>query len=262
MYNNIKISVITPSFNQANFIERSIDSVLNQKTDFPFEIIIIDGGSTDGTVEILKKYSGKIRWLSEQDKGQADAINKGIRMAKGDILGWLNSDDLYFSGTLQNIAVHFDRNPDAVWLYGQCNIINGQDHEIRKWITKHKNRSGSAFSYHKLLTENYISQPAVFFRKKVIDQIGFLDPSLHYAMDYDLWLRLAELSVPIVVNEYLASFRMHRTSKSTVNSRNLFTEQYAIHKKYDQSRFLLFIHRVKILQITLVYRILELISRK
>jgi glycosyltransferase involved in cell wall biosynthesis len=262
MAEKIRLSVITPSYNQVKFIERTLDSVLNQKANFPFEIIVIDGGSTDGTLDILKKYSTRISWVSEKDKGQSDAVNKGIRMARGEIIGWLNSDDLYLPGTLQKVAGCFDNNPEAAWLYGQCNIIDEYDHEIRKWITTHKNRSGSSFSFHKLLTENYISQPAVFFRKKSIDDTGNLDPELHYAMDYDLWLRLAVLTKPIVINDCLASFRMHGSSKSSVNSRNLFTEQYAIHKKFDKNRFRLFIHRVKILQISCVYSVLALIARK
>lgn len=262
MANKIKISIITPSFNQAEFLERTIKSVSDQETTCSFEHIVVDGGSTDGTLDILNAYSERIRWVSEKDKGQADAINKGIRLAKGEIIGWLNSDDLYLPGTFQKVAHYFDINPDEAWLYGQCNIIDEYDHEIRKWITRHKNRSGSKFSFHKLLTENYISQPAVFFRKYILNHTGYLDTGLHYAMDYDLWLRFSDLSAPIVVNDYLASFRMHGSSKSSVNSRNLFTEQYAIHKKYDQDRFRLFIHRFKILQITFVYGILALFARK
>jgi glycosyltransferase involved in cell wall biosynthesis len=262
MSENIKISVITPSFNQAEYIERTLNSVLFQETDFRFELIVMDGGSTDGTLEILKKYQEKIRWISEKDDGQADAINKGLKLATGEILAYLNSDDVYLPGTLQRVADLLDDNPDKEWLYGQCNIIDENDREIRKGITRYKNWSGSEFSYNRLLTENYISQPAVFFRRTALDIAGDFNPDLHYAMDYDMWLRLSQISPPIVFNDYLASFRMHGASKSTLNSGNLFREQYMVHKEYDQRRYLLFRHRVRILQISLVYWLLEVGRRR
>lgn len=252
-----KLTVITPSYNQAQFIESTIQSILSQKTDFPVEYLVLDGGSTDGTLDILKKYEEKLKWISQPDGGQADAVNKGIGLATGDIVGWLNSDDIYLPGTLQSVVNAFDQHPESHWLYGKCNMINETGREVRKWITKYKNFSLRKFSYNRLLTENYISQPAVFFRKKSFLEIGELDTSLHYAMDYDLWLKLGRLSPPVIIHRYLASFRLHGSSKSVTNHRKLFSEQYDIHRRYNQGKVSLFRHRLNIAKILFIYGILE-----
>ena len=250
------ISIITPSFNQGAYIERTIRSVLQQEVNFPFEYIIVDGGSTDETPGILKKYSERIQWISEKDRGQSDALNKGISMAKGGIIGYLNSDDIYLQGTLQKVADQFALNPETKWLYGMAGMINDQDAEIRKWISWYKKISSRAFNYRRLLRENYISQPAVFFKKQAFDLVGGFDPGLHYAMDYDLWLRLARVNHPLVIKDDLAAFRMHEQSKSSLNFKNLFTEQYQVHQRYDQNQWLLFKHRLTIRLIQTIYRLL------
>ncbi|MCU0371259.1 MAG: glycosyltransferase, partial [Bacteroidales bacterium] len=179
-----KISIITPSYNQANFLKETVQSILSQDIDIELEHIVVDGGSTDGSVEYLRSVGDKIRWVSEPDHGQADAVNKGIRMATGDIIGWLNSDDLYLPGTLQAVAGHFRSNPDCRWVYGRCRIIDSSGKERWKWITRYKNARLKRFSIDKLFRENFISQPAVFFRKDLVMEAGFLNLDLHYAMDY------------------------------------------------------------------------------
>lgn len=251
-----KISIITPSFNQGAYIERTIRSVLQQEVNFPFEYIIMDGGSTDETLDILKKYPERIKWISEKDRGQSDALNKGISMASGDIIGYLNSDDIYLPGTLQKVADQFTLNPEKMWLYGMARMIDDQDDEIRKWISWYKKINSGTFNYHRLLCENYISQPAVFFKKQAFDLVGGFDPGLHYAMDYDLWLRLARVNHPLVIKDDLAAFRMHEQSKSSLNFKNLFTEQYQVHQRYDQNQWLLFKHRLTIRLIQTIYRLL------
>ena len=256
MRNPPKISVITPSFNQANFIERTIRSILDQDVNFPLEYIVVDGGSTDGTLDILEKYKNRLNFISEQDEGQSDAVNKGITMASGEIIGWLNSDDVYLPGTLQKVADHFEVNPALQWLYGYCRTIDENDEEIRGWITCYKKNRSRRFNYKRLLTENFISQPAVFFRKDAFLKSGPLDLSQHYAMDFDLWLRLSRLSPPLVLNDYLASFRLHGSSKSTTNFRKLFTEQYQIHRKFDTGKWLLLKHRAKISIILFAYQVM------
>ena len=240
----VKISVITPSFNQFVFIERTIQSVLQQKVDFSFEYFVLDGGSTDGTQEFLQKYENRLRWISEPDNGQADAVNKGIAMATGEIIGWLNSDDVYAHGALQKVIHYFDEHPECQWLYGRCNIIDEEGREIRRWLTTYKNYRIRKFTEESLLIENCISQPAVFFRKSAFNKVGRLATGFHYAMDYDLWLRLGKLSRPGIITDYLAGFRVHLHSKSNRNSREQFIEQYHIHKKYDKRRIYLFLHRV------------------
>ncbi|OHB72541.1 MAG: hypothetical protein A2W23_03590 [Planctomycetes bacterium RBG_16_43_13] len=209
-----KVSVITPSYNQASYIEQTIQSVLMQKGNFELEHLIIDGGSTDGTIDILKKYNDKIQWISEKDHGQSHAINKGFSMAKGAIIGWLNSDDLYEHGAIQKAVSMFTHNSSCQWVAGRCRIIDENGSEIRKSITRYKNKWLSRYSYDRLLVENFISQPAVFFRKSFLDKIGQLDETLHYIMDYDLWLRMGAIENPVTINDSLASFRYYSNSKT------------------------------------------------
>ena len=209
-----RISIITPSFNQVDFIERTIRSVISQEIDCETEYLVIDGGSTDGTLDILEKYRPLIHLTSEPDHGMSDALNKGFAAASGDILGWLNSDDLYTPGALAKVIRYFDRNPGCHWLYGQCVMVDEGDREVRRWITAYKNRKMNKYSYRRLLVENYISQPAVFFRKNALQRTGLLDTELKTAMDYDLWLRLAELGPPGIIRETLACFRVHSSSIS------------------------------------------------
>ena len=185
MENTCKISIITPTLNQAQFIEKTIKSVLDQEADFPFEYIVVDGGSTDGTLDILKKYEGKIRWFSEKDRGQSDAINKGIALARGEIVAWLNSDDIYLPGALQAVGNHFDSFPQQEWLYGNCLIIDKDDQLIRPAITLYKKILALRFNQNVLLVENFLSQPAVFFKREVFFRVGKLSESLHFAMDYE-----------------------------------------------------------------------------
>jgi glycosyltransferase involved in cell wall biosynthesis len=246
MNQKIKISVITPSYNQSGYIERTIRSVLDQETAFPLEYIIVDGGSIDGTTEILERYSGKVKWISEKDKGQSDALNKGIGLSSGDIIGWLNSDDLYLPGTLQKVGDYFNAHPDCTWLYGKCRIIDEEDREFRKWMTFYKNMVSKRFSFPFLLIENFISQPAVFFKRTAFEKAGPLNLDLPLAMDYDLWIRLAKAGKPGVLDDYLACFRVHKKAKSTQYSKQQFLEQYSIHKIHDQRKFLLLMHRANI----------------
>lgn len=257
----IKLSVVTPSFNQARFIERTLESVRRQATSFAFEHIVVDGGSTDGTPEILEQHKDHIRFVSEPDRGMPDAVNKGIAMARGGIIGWLNSDDLYLPGALQKAADFFYRNPATGWVYGQCRMVDDQDREVRKWITAYKNRGLRNYSYERLLVENFISQPAVFMRREALAAAGPLDLTLPTAMDFDLWLRLGKGGAPGVIHDYLSAFRVHPDSISARGFREQFEEQYRVHLRYDQTPSLLRNHRLRILGIVTAYRILGLLSR-
>ncbi|MEI7981680.1 MAG: glycosyltransferase family 2 protein [Bacteroidota bacterium] len=253
----VKISIITPSLNQKIYIERTIHSVLDQQDGFSVEFIIMDGGSTDGTAEIVQKYQGKLTWVSHPDKGQSDALNQGVAMAKGEIIGWLNSDDLFLPGALERVSRFFEENPSCNWVFGKCRIIDDQDREIRKWMTLYKNLYLKRFSYNALLMENFISQPAVFFRKSAFETAGPLELDLPYAMDYDLWIRLAKKFKPGYIGEYLACFRVHQDAKSKLYSKKQFQEQYAIHKKHDKRKIVLFLHRVSMIRTIVGYWIID-----
>jgi glycosyltransferase involved in cell wall biosynthesis len=256
-----KISIITPSYNQAAFLKETVDSVRGQEGDFAVEHIIVDGGSTDGSVEFLKTLGDQVRWISEPDRGQADAVNKGIAMASGDIIGWLNSDDLYLPGTLQAVMEHFHENPGCRWAYGRCRIIDKDGKERWKWITGYKNARLKRFSFAKLIRENFISQPAVFFLKDLFDEAGPLDLKLHYAMDYDLWLRFAGITPAGVIQKDLSGFRRHGSSKSETGYRDQFFEQYRVALRYNPSLFSRIVHRFNIFKIISSYRIISLFSR-
>ncbi|MCD4680447.1 MAG: glycosyltransferase [Bacteroidales bacterium] len=253
----MKISIITPSYNQAAFIETTINSVLSQKGDFDLELIVVDGGSTDSTIEILEKYSKYITWVSEEDKGQAHAVNKGIAMSTGEIIGWLNSDDIYLENALQKVLKYFTLHKNCQWLFGKCKIIDSLGKDSRSLNTKYKDFHLLRYRFRKLLIENFISQPAVFFRKSLIDEVGHLNSTYHYAMDYDLWLRFGKEVDPCIINEYLSAFRKHSDSKSENSYKKQFNEEYKIAKLHTNSKLICALHWLNIRKILIAYSLLK-----
>lgn len=209
----MRVSVVTPSLNQAAFLERAIESVLGQRGDFELEHLVVDGGSTDGTRDVLQRYAERVSFTSEPDRGQSDALNKGFARATGDVLCWLNSDDSLLPGALAEVVRAF-RDPGCRWLFGQCRIVDEQDREVRRPVTWYKNRKLRRYSYAALLIENFIPQPATFFRRDLLDQVGPLDAARWYSMDYDLWLRFGRVAEPGFLPRDLAVFRWHGASKS------------------------------------------------
>jgi len=210
----LRISLITPSFNHGAFIRRTIDSVLAQTGDFDLDYRVLDGGSKDDTVSILESYGDRVAWTSAPDKGQIDCINKGLRTATGDVVGWLNSDDVLLPGALARVAAAFARGPGVEWVHGRCRIIDEHDREVRRWISVYKHFRSRRHTFTNLLTENYVSQMTAFWRRSVHDDIGFLDPQFDLAFDYDLFLKLAERGDPIYIDDEVACFRWYQTSKS------------------------------------------------
>jgi glycosyltransferase involved in cell wall biosynthesis len=213
-------SVVTPSFNQAGFIGRTINSVLGQTGGFAVEHWVIDGGSTDGTLDVLGSYGDRIKWVSEPDRGQVDAINKGFRRATGDIVGWLNSDDVYEPGAFEKVAAAFARAPEAKWCFGLCHVIDEHDRQVRRGVTAYKNSWIRRYSPKRLLVCDFISQPAVFIKRELFDELGLLDETLDWAFDYEYWLRIAQRYEPVIIHDTLAAFRWHPSSKTS----NLFTK--------------------------------------
>ncbi len=186
------VSIITPSYNQGEFIEETLKSVQAQ-TYRNFEHIIIDGGSTDNTIKILKKYKakypGKIKWISEKDKGQSDAINKGMRIAKGEILCYLNSDDVFYPYTLEIVVDFFNKNKNAYWVTGDYQVINEKSLPIRSFISFYK-KLWSIFPYKTtLLFCNFINQPSTFWKREVYKNVGDFNVNYKYNMDFDYWIR-------------------------------------------------------------------------
>ncbi|MCL5125088.1 MAG: glycosyltransferase, partial [Deltaproteobacteria bacterium] len=217
----MKFSVIIPSYNQGEFIERTIQSVLNQAGSFHIEYAIVDGCSSDGTVAILSNYEkivdGKTRavacdgiafsWVSEKDSGQADAVNKGIACTSGEIIAWINSDDIYYPGAFEYVRQIFQENRDIDLVYGLCNHIDEHDGVIEFYPTE-------PWNYDRLFEKCYICQPGTFFRRKLIDEYGPLDASLRYCMDYELWLRFGKSARFFYLEELLAGSRMYSANKT------------------------------------------------
>lgn len=203
-----KVSVITPSFNQAKFIEATLESIWNQ--GYPnLEHIVIDGGSTDGTVDILRRNADRFAyWVSEKDEGQTDALIKGFSKATGDILCWLNSDDVFEPGALKDVASFFVRNPQANVVYGNATWISADGQFIKPKKEHAFNRFIWMYDY------NYIPQPSTFWRKRVYEQVGGLNKSFDLAMDADLWARFAERTEIYHVNRTWSRMRLYAEQKN------------------------------------------------
>lgn len=226
----MKVSVVTPSFNQGAFIERTIESVVSQQGDFELDYLVVDGGSTDGTLAILRRYQGRLRWVSEKDQGQSDAINKGFRLTSGEVVAWLNSDDTYAPGALDLVARTL-RETGRRWCFGECRVIDEQDRVVRSAISRYKHWVSRRYSRRRLLGRNFISQPATFFRRDLLEEAGPIDPALHLAMDYDLWLRFSRIAEPAFIARTLANFRWHGLSKSGSRYRAMAWECLSIARR-------------------------------
>lgn len=218
----MKFSVVIPSFNQGKFIERTIESVLGQKYK-DVEIIVVDGGSTDGTVEILKKYGDKIKWVSKKDNGQTEAINKGMKMATGEIMAYLNSDDTYEKDTLNTVANYFEKNTGAMIVYGKGRHIDGNDKYINDYPTE-------KVDVNVLKIKCPVCQPTVFWRRKLWEDVGDFNEKLNYAMDYQYWLRVAEKYDFYFIDEYLANTRLHEETKTLSQKETVAEEIIEVHK--------------------------------
>ena len=251
-----KFSIIIPSFNQGKFIAQTINSILNQSCQ-DFEILVIDGGSNDSTLEILKGYEDRIFWLSEQDRGQTHAINKGIDLAKGEIITYLNSDDYYLEGTLEKVAGIFKQNNDVLWITGDYLIVDENGKKIQSVIAGYKTFFRKRLSFNLLTVLNPINQPGTFLRRELINQTGFFDEELRYTMDYEYWLRAIKIQKPYVLSDELAAFRIHTNSKGGSNYRQQFEEELKTARKYQDKTFLLVLHDLHNKLIQLVYAIIK-----
>ena len=225
------VSILTPSFNQAPYLEETIQSVLLQ--DHPrLEYMIVDGGSDDGSIEVIKKYEHKLAWwVSEKDKGQTDAINKGFARASGEILAWINSDDTYEPGAVSAAVKYLQEHPNVGMVYGDCNFINEPGRVIGKF--------NSAQTNYLLLRQGYahIPQQTMFFRADLWKQVGPLDPSFYFAMDYDLWTRIAARTEIKYVPQTWANFRLHTSGKTIMADDRCWPEMIRVHYRDGGSFF-------------------------
>ncbi len=198
---------MTPSLNQGEFIEATIRSVLDQGVDV--EYLVADGGSTDRTIDVLRRYEGRLRWHSGPDAGQSDGVNKAIAATSGEIVGWLNADDLYAPGAIAAAAAALRSRPDLGMVYGGAQWVSAAGEPLGEFV------SVEPFDLRRLLrVGNYIVQPTVFFRRAAFEAVGGLDASLHYVMDYDLWIRLGSAYPVAMLDDTIARVRVHAGTKT------------------------------------------------
>jgi GT2 family glycosyltransferase len=202
------VAVVTPSFNQAPFIRKAIDSVLAQ--DYPgIDYLVVDAGSTDGTLDVLRSYGDRVRWISEPDSGQAEGVDKGIRRTSGEIIGWLNADDVYAPGAVRAAVEAFRVDESAPAVYGDATFIDAEGREIRP--CSHI----EPFDLDRLINElDFIVQPATFFRRSAYESVGGLDRGLHYCLDYDLMIRLGRLAPLVYLQRGQAYVRVYASTKT------------------------------------------------
>jgi glycosyltransferase involved in cell wall biosynthesis len=272
----MRIWIVTPSLNQCLYLRQTIDSVLSQAGEFDLRHLVVDGGSTDGSVEVLRSITDpRLAWTSQPDAGQSDAVNKGLAVvdmagppvdgADGcdhrDVIGWLNSDDLYRPGALAAVAAAFT-DPAVQWAVGRYRVVDDAGQPTRRSIVRYKERRLRRYAYRRLLRENFIAQPSVFWRASFGRRVGPLDPSLHYTMDYDLWLRMARLAPPLLIDRELADFRVHGGSKTGRINRAQFDEGYAVARRhFAGDRASLLVHRFNVEKIVWAYRLLQRLGR-
>ena len=234
------VSIVTPSFNQARFLETTIRSVLDQ--DYPnLEYIIVDGGSTDGSREIIERYNDRLAWwVSERDQGQTDAINKGFARARGEILAWLNSDDTYQPQAISEAVANLQAHPLVGMVYGDANLIDETGQVIGRFPARQTD--------YRRLRRGYvhIPQQASFFQSSLWRQVGPLDPTFYFAMDYDLWVRIAHLAPLEYLPRLWANFRLHETGKSVVADDRCWPEMLRVHWRDGGSWFSWLVMKAKV----------------
>lgn len=215
------VSVVINSFNQAAYLEQTILSVIEQ--DYPkIEILLVDGGSTDGSQEVIRKFADRfVWWVSEPDHGQADGINKGLSRAKGELVAWLNSDDVYLPGIISEVVRVWQKNSNAALIYGDVVAVDGKGQPLNRM------KCGS-YQLAELMTFKMINQPAVFMNRSVLKIAGNLNTSYHYMLDHHLWLRCAAESDTVYVHKVWAMGRFHAQAKNLAKAEKFGEEAYRI----------------------------------
>lgn len=203
------VTVVTPSLNQGTFLAATIESVLSQDYS-PIEFFVVDGGSTDQTISVLESYRGRIKWLSEPDDGQADAINKGFALAQGSLIAWLNADDAYTPGAISLMVQYLIGHPECALVYGHADIIDRDGRLLRPA------RQVERFDRKRLLNAvDFVAQPATLFSRSAFEDVGGLDASLNWSFDYDLWLKLSARYQVGFLDRVLAQMRVHDEAKTS-----------------------------------------------
>lgn len=247
-----KISVVIPVYNTVDYIEETLQSLVDQQYPL-FEIVIQDGGSTDGSVDVIKKFAKKypkrIIWESKKDSGQCDAINKGLKKTTGEILTYINADDIYFENAFNSISEYYLKDPNCLWLAGRGVVINKRSEEVsslftKLWVNNYKNTLLRLNKYTLLLTVNYLMQPSVFITREAYVRYGDLKGTKNYVLEYEYWLRLGKVKMPVVINSLLTGFRMSGENISSVQHKELLEDDDKIVKSFTQNPLILFLHKL------------------
>lgn len=245
--NSPKISIVIPSFNKSKYISKTLDSIFHQKYS-NYEVVIQDGGSTDGTVAILKKYAkrypGKMIWESKKDKGQLEAVNLGIKKTNGDIVTFINADDYYNPRTFEFVAKAFIKEPKKLWFVGKGVVINEKNLEIAKPVTMYKNFLMLMSKYRFLLITNYLMQPSVFITKKAYKKYGPFRGTQKFIMEYDMWLRLGKIEMPVIINKVLSRFRIESSTKTKTMFNEILKEDEKIFRMHSDDLFINLLHQI------------------
>lgn len=262
----MKFCIVTPSYNQAQFLEHTIESVLYQKGDFTIELFVADGGSTDGSLKILKKYFKYIKFISEKDGGQTDAINKGITYfskqhnfnPKDAIFAYINSDDFYMPNAFSQVVAALKQHPELDWVVGDAVIVDEDGLETQKPIRVYKRFWRKLFSAFTLGVMNPIPQPSTFIRWTALQDVGSFNKQLRYVMDYEYWLRLlASGRKPLFISSALSSFRIHGASKGGSQFNKQFAEELQVACQYVSNFLVIALHTFHNRIIVIMYGILK-----
>lgn len=239
----MKISIFTTSYNHAAYIEQTIQSVLNQDVE-NLEYIVVDDGSSDESVSIIKKYSKKLKLIIQKNSGQVKTMNRGLTATTGEIVGCLNSDDVLLPGALQKVLQFFIDNPDAKWVTGDYFVIDAKNKKIHRYIPLYKKLLSIFPTFSMLCFTNFIPQPSTFWRREIIETIGIFDETLNYTMDYDYWFRIMQKYLLYKLNTPLSAFRTHAQSKGGSEYKAELHEQLMTAKRYTDKKNILFLHKL------------------
>jgi glycosyltransferase involved in cell wall biosynthesis len=225
------VSIVTPSYNHGRFIRETINSVLTQ--DYPrIEYLVMDGGSTDETSSVVGEYRDRLKFFTESDRGQADAINKGFRRAGGKILAWLNSDDVMLPGAVSLAVQEFQKERSIGAVYGDGYIINGEGEIVCRFP------STEPFDLWRLIhVSDYILQQTTFFRRDVIAEVGYVNESLHWGMDWDLLIRIGKRYKIVFIPEFMGCIREHASAKTATGGFRRWRELVSIMRSHGEMRY-------------------------
>ncbi|CAN5156068.1 hypothetical protein BH20ACT16_BH20ACT16_15600 [soil metagenome] len=254
-------TIVTAALNAERTIAQTLRSVREQDYAGAVEHVVVDGGSADATVDIVR--AAGLRFVSEPDRGLTHAINKGIAMARGDIVGSLNADDTYLPGALTRVGKAFAAHPDVEWVTGRCLIVDEHGSEIRRGVTRYKDAFLRHHSFARHLVHNYISAPATFVRRDALQAVGGYDERHRFSADYDMWLKLGRRGDPLVLGDALATFRMAGSTLSLTGFEAQFVEHAANAREHGAGHpFAVTLNRAASRAIVLAYHGMQRVQRR